>query len=95
MGKTLRATRPAGERVTVVAALDERDEADFVVDEIMSRAVGASSSALRDFAVLYRTNSQSRALEDALRKHAHSVPPRRRGAFYDRREIRDLMATSS
>ena len=49
-------------------------------------------AALRDFAVLYRTNAQSRALEEALRRHA--MPYRLVGAvrFYDRREIRDLMA---
>ncbi len=90
-GKTLRATRPAGERVTVVATLDDRDEADWVVEEIMSRMASENRPA-RDFAVLYRTNAQSRTLEDALRKH--TLPYRLVGAvrFYDRREIRDLMA---
>ena len=82
---------PAGERVTLVAALDERDEADWVVEEIMSRR-RRENARLRDFAILYRTNAQSRAIEDALRKHA--MPYRLVGAvrFYDRREIRDLMA---
>ena len=49
-------------------------------------------SRLNDVAVLYRTNAQSRALEEALRRHA--MPYRLVGAvrFYDRREIRDLMA---
>jgi DNA helicase-2/ATP-dependent DNA helicase PcrA len=90
-GKTLRATRPGGEAVTLAAALDERDEADFVVDEIRSRQ-STENRNLEDFAILYRTNSQSRALEDALRKNA--MPYRLIGAvrFYDRREIRDLMA---
>ncbi len=90
-GKTLRATRPAGERATVVATLDDRDEADWVVEEIMSRSASENRSA-RAFAILYRTNAQSRSLEDALRKHA--MPYRLVGAvrFYDRREIRDLMA---
>lgn len=90
-GKTLRATRPAGERATVVATLDDRDEADWVVDEILSRMSSQHRSA-RDFAVLYRTNAQSRTMEDALRKH--TLPYRLVGAvrFYDRREIRDLMA---
>jgi DNA helicase II / ATP-dependent DNA helicase PcrA len=89
-GKTLRATRPGGDAVTLVAALDERDEADFVVDEIHARQ-STGQRALRDFAILYRTNSQSRALEDALRKN--TIPYRLVGAvrFYDRREIRDLM----
>ena len=90
-GKTLRATRAAGERATVVATLDDRDEADWVVQEIMSRMSSGNRSA-RDFAVLYRTNAQSRTIEDSLRKHA--LPYRLVGAvrFYDRREIRDLMA---
>ncbi len=90
-GKTLRATRPGGEPVTLGAALDERDEADFVVDEIRARQA-TESRQLRDFAILYRTNSQSRALEDALRKTG--IPYRLVGAvrFYDRREIRDLMS---
>ncbi|CAA9320544.1 MAG: ATP-dependent DNA helicase UvrD/PcrA, partial [uncultured Gemmatimonadaceae bacterium] len=90
-GKTLRATRPSGERVTLVGALDERDEADFVADEIAARRSSAANHLLRDFAILYRTNAQSRAMEEAMRKHA--FPYRLVGAvrFYDRREIRDLM----
>jgi DNA helicase-2/ATP-dependent DNA helicase PcrA len=91
-GKTLRTTRPAGERVTLVAALDERDEADFVIEEIQKRRYAARGRALRDVAVLYRTNAQSRAIEEALRRAG--LPYRLVGAvrFYDRREIRDLMA---
>jgi len=90
-GKTLRATREAGEPVTVVAALDERDEADWVLEEIKSRR-NTENRGLREFAVLYRTNAQSRALEDSLRREA--IPYRLVGSvrFYDRREIRDLMA---
>lgn len=90
-GKTLRPTRPAGEQVTLYATLDERDEADMVIDEIKSRQA-RERLELRDFAVLYRTNSQSRAIEDSLRKNA--IPYRIVGAvrFYDRREIRDLMS---
>ncbi|MGI8402780.1 MAG: ATP-dependent helicase [Gemmatimonadaceae bacterium] len=90
-GKTLRATRPSGEAVTVVAALDERDEADWVLEEIKSRR-NRENRGLNEFAVLYRTNAQSRALEDALRRDA--IPYRLVGSvrFYDRREIRDLMA---
>jgi DNA helicase II / ATP-dependent DNA helicase PcrA len=92
MGKTLRATRGAGDPITLVRSLDERDEADFVVGEIGTRRSGAAPPAYGDVAVLYRTNAQSRALEEALRRQA--VPYRLIGAvrFYDRREIRDLMA---
>jgi ATP-dependent DNA helicase UvrD/PcrA len=91
-GKTLRSTRPTGDRVTVVAALDERDEAAFVVEEVQGRRFAVRGRPLSDFAVLYRTNSQSRAMEEAMRRHA--IPYRLVGAvrFYDRREIRDLMA---
>jgi DNA helicase-2/ATP-dependent DNA helicase PcrA len=91
MGKTLRATHPSGEQVTVVRSLDERDEADFVVNELMTTR-SARSISNSDVALLYRTNAQSRALEESLRRHA--VPYRLVGAvrFYDRREIRDLMA---
>ncbi len=91
MGKTLRATHAPGERVSAVRALDERDEADWLVEELRRRRT-ADGWQLRDFAVLYRTNAQSRALEEALRRHA--MPYRLVGAvrFYDRREIRDLLA---
>jgi DNA helicase-2/ATP-dependent DNA helicase PcrA len=90
-GKTLRATRESGEPVTLVATLDERDEADWVIEEIKTRR-NQDNRALSEFAVLYRTNAQSRALEDALRRDA--MPYRLVGSvrFYDRREIRDLMA---
>jgi DNA helicase II / ATP-dependent DNA helicase PcrA len=90
-GKTLRATRESGEPVTLVAALDERDEADWVIEEIKTRR-NQENRGLNEFAVLYRTNAQSRALEDALRREA--MPYRLVGSvrFYDRREIRDLMA---
>jgi DNA helicase-2/ATP-dependent DNA helicase PcrA len=91
-GKTLRATCAAGERVEVIGCLDERDEAEWVAEEIVARQGAQRSLALRDFAILYRTNAQSRALEEALRRRA--VPYRLVGAvrFYDRREIRDLMS---
>src|SRR5256714_6018019 len=90
-GKTLRAHREAGEQVTLAATLDERDEADFVLEEIKGRQT-TENRGLNEFAVLYRTNAQSRALEDALRREA--MPYRLVGTvrFYDRREIRDLMA---
>ena len=91
-GKTLRATLEGGERVAVVAAFDERDEGEFVTEEIRARRSTEPDLDLRDFAILYRTNAQSRALEEAMRRHG--IPYRLVGAvrFYDRREIRDLVA---
>jgi DNA helicase-2/ATP-dependent DNA helicase PcrA len=90
-GKVLRATRPAGEPVTVLQALDERDEADAITDLIQARRARGGVT-YRECAVLYRTNAQSRTLEDACRRRG--IPYRLVGAvrFYDRREIRDLMA---
>lgn len=90
-GKTLRATRPAGETVTLVETLDERDEAEFIADTITAR-MSRSDLARRDCAVLYRTNAQSRSIEDSFRRR--NIPYRLVGAvrFYDRREIRDIMA---
>ena len=91
-GKTLRATRGAGETVTLVGSLDERDEAEFVTTELLARRAADATLALRDIAVLYRTNAQSRSLEEAFRMRA--IPYRLVGAvrFYDRREIRDLVS---
>ncbi|MBI3791087.1 MAG: UvrD-helicase domain-containing protein [Gemmatimonadetes bacterium] len=91
-GKVLRATRSGGEKVVSVRALDERDEADWTVEEMRVLRAGRAALQLRDMAVLYRTNAQSRAYEESLRRAG--LPYRLIGAvrFYDRREIRDLMA---
>jgi DNA helicase II / ATP-dependent DNA helicase PcrA len=77
--------------VTLVAAADERDEAEWVVRELQKRST-ASDWAYTEMAVLYRTNSQSRALEEAFRRAG--VPYRLIGAisFYERREVKDLLA---
>ncbi|HET7025830.1 MAG TPA: UvrD-helicase domain-containing protein [Gemmatimonadales bacterium] len=89
IGKTLRTTRRGGELVTVVAAADERDEAEWVVKEFSARRADWDWNAM---AVLYRTNAQSRAFEEALRRGG--TPYRIIGAisFYDRREVKDLLA---
>ena len=79
-----------GEIVRVVECQDERSEARFVVGQI-SRIVGEGGS-LRDVAVFYRTNAQSRALEEALLQA--DVPYRIIGGtgFYERQEVRDALA---
>ena len=90
-GKVLRATRPDGDPVVLVAALDDRDEADYIADEIGQRR-SRHGVPLGSNAILYRTNSQSRLLEESLRRRA--IPYRLVGAvrFYDRREIKDILA---
>ena len=91
IGKTLTTRRRGGEPVTLVTAADERDEAEWVVRELQKRSAAADWQ-YREMAVLYRTNSQSRALEVAFRNAG--VPYRLVGAisFYDRREVKDLLA---
>ncbi len=90
-GKTLRATRPAGEPVTVLKALDDRDEADAIAEAIEHRRMNLRERP-SEIAVLYRTNAQSRSIEESLRRRG--IPYRLVGAvrFYDRREVRDLLA---
>ncbi|HEY9016634.1 MAG TPA: UvrD-helicase domain-containing protein, partial [Gemmatimonadales bacterium] len=91
IGKTLTTRRRGGESVTLVAAADERDEAEWVVRELQKRSA-ASDWSYSEMAVLYRTNSQSRALEEAFRRAG--VPYRLIGAisFYERREVKDLLS---
>jgi len=91
IGKTLRPNRATGEPVVVLAAADERDEAEWIVREFRTRQ-SAGDWMWTEMAVLYRTNAQSRALEEAFRRAG--VPYRIIGAisFYDRREVKDLLA---
>ena len=91
IGKTLTTRRRGGETVTLLAAADERDEAEWVARELERRSA-AGDWQYTEMAVLYRTNSQSRALEEAFRRAG--IPYRLIGAisFYDRREVKDLLA---
>ncbi len=91
LGKTLFTRRSGGEPVTVVATADERDEAEWLVRELSERAA-EGNWAYDEMAILYRTNAQSRAFEEALRRAG--IPYKLVGAvsFYERREVRDLLA---
>ncbi|CAN5771030.1 3'-5' exonuclease [soil metagenome] len=91
-GKTLRTDAGPGDPLTIVSSLDERDEADWIGGEIENRMRRDAGCRLRDFVVLYRTNSQSRALEEAFRRR--DLPYQIVGGtrFYERREIMDAMA---
>ncbi|MBC7844416.1 MAG: UvrD-helicase domain-containing protein, partial [Gemmatimonadaceae bacterium] len=90
-GKTLRATRASGVLPRRVRTLDERDEAEYIADDIADRR-SRRTVELRQVAILYRTNSQSRAFEDAMRKRGWQYRLIGAVRFYDRREIRDLMS---
>jgi DNA helicase-2/ATP-dependent DNA helicase PcrA len=89
--KVLRSTRGVGENVRIVAMPGDDEEADFIADEMLGEKT-AHGREWEDFAVLFRTNGQSRKLELALRDR--KIPYRMVGAqsFYDRREIRDVLA---
>ncbi len=88
--KELWTARGAGEAPVLHQARDERAEARFVAREI--RRLRAQGRSYRDFAVFYRTHAQSRVLEDELLRHG--VPYTIIGGvkFYDRKEIKDLLA---
>ena len=89
--KTLFTERAGGPLVTVYQAYDEIDEANYVVDEI-ARLTANGGFEPGDCVVLYRTNAQSRALEDAFVRR--NLPYRLVGAtrFYERKEIKDAIA---
>jgi len=91
-GKTLRTERAGGEPITVVETADETDEARWIVDEIERSLDADEGRNPRDFAILYRTNAQSRALEDGFRRAG--LPYQIVGGvrFYERREIQDVLA---
>jgi DNA helicase-2/ATP-dependent DNA helicase PcrA len=92
--KVLRSTRGGGENVRIVAMPGDDEEADFIADEILGEKT-AHGREWEHFAILFRTNGQSRKLELALRDR--KIPYRMVGAqsFYDRREIRDVLAYAS
>ncbi|MGT2932765.1 DNA helicase PcrA [Streptococcus catagoni] len=80
-----------GEQIVYYRANDERDEAVFVASTISNMTLEASKS-FKDFAVLYRTNAQSRTIEEAFLKS--NIPYTMVGGtkFYSRKEIRDVIA---
>ena len=90
--KTLRTERRGGAPITLLEAADERDEARWIVSEIERSMLAGPRYDHRDFAVLYRTNAQSRALEDRFRRRG--LPYQIVGGvrFYERREIQDVLA---
>ncbi|HSA59686.1 MAG TPA: DNA helicase PcrA [bacterium] len=90
-GKNLWTGEKGGEKAVVFVGADDREEARFVVEEIVRRQK-AERRKYNDFAIFYRTNAQSRGFEDELRKNR--VPYTIFGGmkFYERREIKDVLA---
>jgi len=102
--KTLWTDNPEGEQIMVFEALNEKDEGEYVAAEVR-RLVNSQKSRVdsrgshfeagtnyNDFAVLYRTNAQSRAIEEAMLKF--KIPYKVVGGirFYERKEIKDMLA---
>ncbi len=80
-----------GEKIKVYRSLSDADEANFVASNIWELH-NTQQRKFTDFAILYRTNSQTRAFEDALRRK--NIPYRVYGglSFYQRKEVKDLVA---
>ncbi len=80
-----------GEKIRVIRTYSDADEGRFVASDIFE-TMQRNQMQAKDFAILYRTNSQSRAMEDALRKKG--IPYMIYGglSFYQRKEIKDILA---
>jgi len=91
LGKTLFTAKQGGDPVILLTAADERDEAEWLAAEF-SRLAADGDIPYEGMAILYRTNAQSRPLEEAFR--FRGIPYRLVGAvsFYERREVKDLLA---
>jgi DNA helicase-2/ATP-dependent DNA helicase PcrA len=89
--KQLFTERGGGDKITVHEAYNEEDEASFVVNEIR-RLVARGVCELRDCAVMYRTNAQSRALEEQFIRSGLRYVVVGSRKFYERREVKDLLA---
>lgn len=89
-GKTLWTENPEGDKIQIHTSSNEQDEAGFVATTILEQV--AKGRKYSDFAVLYRMNSQSNILEKVFVKSG--IPYRIIGGhrFYERREIRDMIA---
>ncbi len=80
-----------GEKIRLIQAYTEQEEAMLVASSIVSR-IHSESAQYQDFAILYRTNAQSRALEEALRKRNLPYVIYSGNSFFERAEVKDMMA---
>jgi DNA helicase-2/ATP-dependent DNA helicase PcrA len=89
--KVIWTSNDAGEKIKVARTMTDAEEGRFVISQIFETKM-QNQLMNSDFAILYRTNAQSRAMEDALRKK--DIPYRIYGglSFYQRKEIKDVLA---
>jgi DNA helicase II / ATP-dependent DNA helicase PcrA len=89
MGKNLWTESDLGEKIVVFSALNELEEARFVADKIQQQI--SQSHSLDDFAILYRSNAQSRVLEESLLRNGIAYHIHGGLRFFERMEIKDLL----
>jgi len=88
--KNLFTKQGKGEKISLFEAMDENDEAEYIASKILE--LKDTGINFEDMAVLYRTNFQSRVLEQELL--GHSIPYQVLGTrFFDRKEVRDVLST--
>lgn len=89
--KTLFTENAAGEKIKLVRTSSDNEEGKFIADAIQEQRL-RNHYANKDFALLYRTNAQSRAFEESLRRH--NIPYTIYGgiSFYQRKEVKDYIA---
>ena len=80
-----------GNRITLLRAADERDEGRLIAESIQEAHIGENLD-YKSFAILYRTNVQSRAIEESLRRAAIPYRIYQGLSFYGRKEIKDVLA---
>lgn len=90
-GKELWTDNPSGEKIGLVETMDDRDEARWICRKIQETRVG-TGRVLRDFTLLYRTNAQSRTLEDELRRAGMPYVIVGGVRFFERKEVKDVLA---
>ncbi len=89
--KTLWTENEQGDAVRVVETYTEQEEAQFVVGEV-ERLVDSADASLGDCAVMYRTNAQSRVVEEAFIRYGTPYKLVAGTRFYERREVKDVVA---
>ena len=80
-----------GEKIRVLKAYTDREEAELVVQDLRDK-VRATGDVWNEAAILYRTNNQSQALEESLRRRGIPYRIYKGASFYDRKEIKDMLA---
>jgi DNA helicase-2/ATP-dependent DNA helicase PcrA len=90
--KRLWTRKPGGEKIVWFPAPDEHAEAQYIMDQILNLKRQNHELRNRDFAVFYRTNAQSRVIEDTFRHSGLPYIVIGSVRFYDRREIKDILA---